>query len=149
MADPIICSREIQAPPEAVFAHITDIEGLPSWNDRINEVVDKPRNLAEGAAWTVCVKANGATWNSHSEVLELDPTQHRFVHRSKREGNNPSYALWTWTVHLSETGSEVTVTCEPHPKTFLLKCLLLPIRKGPLRKEMQASLNKLAESVPA
>ena len=90
--------------------------------------------------------------NSSRSVGQVDApvgTQHRFVHRSKREGNNPSYALWTWTVHPTVSGSKVTVTCEPHPETFLLKHLLLPIRKGSLLKEMRASLDKLVELVPA
>lgn len=149
MADVISHSREIEAPPEAVFARITDIAGLPSWNDKIKEVVERPDSLAESAVWRVRVKASGATWNSRSEVLELDRTQHRFVHRSKREGNNPSYALWTWTVDPTAAGSKVAVTCEPHPETFFLKYLLVPMRKGPLRKEIRASLDKLAELVPA
>ena len=149
MTDVISHSRQIEAPPQAVLEQIIDIEALPSWNDKIKEVVERPERLAEGAAWTVRVKANGAKWNSNSEVVELDRTQHRFVHRSKREGNNPSYAQWTWTVHPTPAGSKVTVMCEPHPKTFVLKHLLLPMRKGPLRKEIRASLDKLAELVPA
>ncbi len=149
MTDVITHSRDIAASPEAVFSRIIDIDGLPSWNERIKDVVRRPATLTEGAAWTVRVKANGSTWSSDSEVVELDRANRRFVHRSKRAGNNPSYALWTWTADPTTTGSKVTVTCELHVKTFFLKHVLVPIRKGPLRREMRASLEKLGELVLA
>ena len=149
MVDVISHSRDIEASPEAVFPRVIDIDGLPSWNAKIQEVVSRPGSVAEGAQWTVRVKANGSKWTSSSEVVELDRTERRFVHRSKRDGKNPSYALWTWTVEPSSAGAKLTVTCELHPKTFFLKHVLLPVRKGPLRKEMQASLDELSELVRA
>jgi uncharacterized protein YndB with AHSA1/START domain len=132
----------IEAPADAVFAVITDIDRLPEWNGAIDHVVERPPVLAPGAEWVIEMHAMGSRWDSRSWVTEIDPAARRFEHRTQSDDGNPSYALWTWQV-IPAGGSEVTVTWEVHPLTFWRRTLLARIRRGFLAKEVRASLAAL------
>ena len=147
MGHVITVSRSVDASPDAVFARITDVGALPSWNTAIREVVEQPETLVPGAGWKVKVHALGSTWVSKSEVIELDQSERRFAYRSQSDDGNPSYADWTWAVDPVASGSKVTVTVDANPKSLLRKYFLIRLRKPSLRKEMEASLAKLSDGV--
>ncbi len=65
-------STVVPAPPDVVFAALTDIARLPDWNAVMTNVVDQPALLAVGSEWIVAFHALGRTWRSRSTVEELD-----------------------------------------------------------------------------
>ncbi len=138
-------SAVIPAPPDTVFATLTDIAGLPSWNAVITAVVEQPDRLEPGAEWVVELRALGQSWRSRSTLEELDVPGRRFAYRSCSDDGNPSYAQWAWTVTAEPAGSRVAVSWDLHPATFWRRVLLARIRARQLsRTELPASLEALA-----
>jgi uncharacterized protein YndB with AHSA1/START domain len=150
MAPVARASAVIPAAPDAVFAALTDIAALPSWNAVMVAVVDQPAKLDVGSEWVVEFHALGQTWRSRSTLEELDRTARRFVHQSATDDGNPSFARWTWEVTDDPAGSRVTVAWELHPVTFWRRVLLARIRARQLaRTEIPTSLAALAATVVA
>lgn len=138
-------STVVPAAPDAVFATLTNISGLPAWNAAMTSVVDQPAKLEVGAEWVVEFHALGQSWRSRSTVEELDAIGRRFAYRSGTDDGNPSYARWRWDVTDDPAGSRVTVTWELHPVTFWRRMLLARIRARQLaRTEIPTSLAALA-----
>jgi uncharacterized membrane protein len=133
-------TQVVAAPAPAVFALVTDIERLPTWNQLIQNVDERPETVARDAEWVVELRAMGNTWHSRSRVLEHNPGSGRFVYRSQTDDGNPSYAIWTWTVDDDPTGATVTVSWELYPKTFVRRVLMAPVRNRQLRNEVRASI---------
>jgi uncharacterized protein YndB with AHSA1/START domain len=90
--------RAIAAPAKAVFDTIVDVRSLPEWNERIRVGADAANPQAVGDQWVVEMGLMGVGFRSRSEVLEIDATAGRLVHRSQRDDGNPSYTIWTWVV---------------------------------------------------
>lgn len=138
--------RHVDAPPEVVFAAITDLARLPSWNRRMTAVVELPERLAAGSEWEVSFSIMGSRFNSRSTVLEIDPGRRRFVHRSKRVDDDPTDTVWTWQVDADGAGSRVTVSWELRPRTLVRKLLAAPMRGFQIpRTDAPSSLAALAE----
>jgi hypothetical protein len=138
----------IGAPAGAVFAALTDIKGLPAWNDRMTRVVDQPAALRIGEEWVVEFRVLGRTWRSRSVIDELDAEGGRFAYRSRTDDGNPSEATWAWDVVADGAGSRVTVSWSLRPLTFWRRVLLGRIRARQLaRTEVPASLAALASVV--
>jgi uncharacterized protein YndB with AHSA1/START domain len=133
------------ASPDTVFRTVTDIGGLPSWNQKMTSVIDQPTNLEAGAEWVVEFHVLGRTWRSRSTLDELDVASRRFVYRSRTDDGNPSEAQWAWEVTDDPVGSRVTVTWSLHPVTFWRRVLLGRIRARQLaHTEVPTSLTALA-----
>lgn len=142
---PVEVSRVVTAAPDAVFATLTDIAGLPSWNAVMTSVIDLPAHVEVGAEWVVEFHALGQTWRSRSTVEELDVAGRRFAYRSRTDDGNPSWARWVWEVTRDPGGCRVTVSWELHPVTFWRRVLLARVRARQLaRTEAPASLAALA-----
>ena len=145
MSAPGQASAVLSASPAAVFATLTDIARLPSWNQNMTSVIEQPPELGVGAEWLVEFHALGQTWRSRSTVEALDTTGRRFAYRSRTDDGNPSYAQWVWEVAEDPAGSRVSVTWTLHPVTFWRRLLLARIRARQLaRTELPASLASLA-----
>ncbi|HEX2024014.1 MAG TPA: SRPBCC family protein [Acidimicrobiales bacterium] len=137
-------TRHAEAPADVVFAVVTDLAGLPAWNERITGVVEVPSTLEVGAEWVVGIKLPGKRFNSRSVVLELDEARRRFVHRSKPDDDNPSSTVWTWEVEPEGTGSRVTVTWHLQPVTPARRFLAAPLRAWQIpRTDAPSSLDAL------
>jgi uncharacterized protein YndB with AHSA1/START domain len=140
----------IGADAAALFATITDIDGLPGWNRAIEKVLDRPANLTPGAAWTVQMHpASGMRWKSVSTLQELDAKNRRVSYRTVNADGNPSYTLWVWDLAPSAAGVKVTVRWDVYLETLDRRLLAGPIRKRQLRKEVAASLEALAAHASA
>ena len=110
---------EIEAPPDRVFAA-----------------------LAAGADWP-----KGGHERAH--VIELDRAERRLAYRSKRDEDNPSFAVWTWQVDPAPGGDRSTVTLawELRPVTFVRK-RLAPVRNRRIaRTEAPTALDALRRRV--
>ncbi|MFF2502692.1 SRPBCC family protein [Streptomyces sp. NPDC058067] len=139
-------SASFRAPPDDVFALVTDLDRLPEWNRAVTEVLDRPAALAPGAEWVVRVRPAGLpSWRSRSWLEELDPQRRVFRHRSKADDKNPSHAEWLWQVDEEPEGSRLTVSWELHPMTAGRKFLAAPLRGRMLvTSEVPDSLAALA-----
>ena len=138
-------SRMVAAPADAVFRTLTDIEGLPAWNDKMTHVVERPPALEPGAEWVVEFHVLGQTWRSRSVLDERDAARGRFTYRSRTDDGNPSEATWSWEVASDSAGSRITVGWSLRPETFWRRVLLVRIRSRQLaRTEVPASLEALA-----
>lgn len=138
----------VPAPPDAVFAALTDVAGLPEWNARMTKVVDVPDALEVGSEWVVEFRVFGRTWRSRSTLETLDRGGRRFAHLSRTDDTNPSYAQWEWIVTEDPGGSRVQVTWTLNPATFWRRTLLVRMRARQLaRTELPASLAALSDRV--
>jgi uncharacterized protein YndB with AHSA1/START domain len=138
----------IAADPDAVFAALTDVAALPSWNARMTAVVECPTELTPGSEWVVEFRVFGRSWRSRSTLEALDRSARRFVHTSRTDDGNPSYARWEWRVEPDAAGSRVEVTWSLHPVTFWRRVLLVRVRARQLAGgELPASLAALANHV--
>jgi uncharacterized protein YndB with AHSA1/START domain len=143
-------SSVVGASADSVFRTLTDIDQLPTWNETMTRVVDRPRTLEPGAEWVVEFHVLGRTWNSRSTLDELDTTSRRFAYRSRTDDGNPSEASWRWEVAEDPAGSRVTVTWSLRPVTFWRRVLLGRIRNRQLaRSEVPASLQALTAAALA
>jgi uncharacterized protein YndB with AHSA1/START domain len=139
-------SAAFDATPDALFLLVTDLDRLPEWNAAIERVVDRPTELVPGAQWVVVMHpAKLPRWNSRSTLLELDRDARRFAHRTQSDDNNPSYAVWTWSVEPDGTGARLSVSWDCHPKTSFRRVFGPRVRGPQLQREVPASLTALAE----
>ncbi len=133
--------------PQAVFAVITDIEGLPRWNAAIEKVIDRPPALTPGVTWTVQMHpVRGMRWRSVSTLGTIDPQGLHFSYRTVNADGNPSYTLWHWEIAAHGSSTKVSVKWDVYLKTFDRRLLAGPIRRRQLRKEVAASLHTIATS---
>lgn len=140
----------IPADPDVIFEAITDIDGLPAWNDAITTVVEAPTELVVGSEWVVELHALGQSWLSRSSLGNLDREARRFGYRSCTDDGNPSWVDWQWSVDAHPEGARVTVQWDLHPATFWRKVLFVHIRRRQLaRTEIPASLASLGRHVAA
>lgn len=138
-------TTRLDAPASRVLDVLTDVPGLPSWNEAITGVVTDPGPLTPGAEWVVELKSLGQSWHSRSRVLELDRSAGVFAYRSCTDDENPSFVIWRWTVTPSGAGADVSVTWQVNPKTFWRRVLFAKIRRQQLaRTEVPRSLAALA-----
>ncbi len=135
-------SLAVARAPDAVFAAITDIDALASWNDRIDALASGPGRLEVGDEWVVDMRVLGKRFPSRSIVLELDRTARRFVHRSRRDDGNPSFTVWTWEVTPADGHARVTVQWDLQPRTPSRR-LAAAIRGRMIPKEAAASIRQL------
>ena len=138
----------IEAAPLEVFAKLTNLSGLPSWNVAMTKVWELPENLEPGAEWVVECHVLGRSWRSRSRCEVFDPDAGPFAYRSGTDDGNPSYARWEWTVTPAGDATAVEVRWELHPVTFWRRVLLGRIRARQLAKaEVPTSLGALRQAV--
>ena len=139
-------TARVEAPPDDVFATLTDPARLPDWNAVIRRVVSAPSSLVEGAEWVVELHVLGRTWHSRSRVVLLDPVARSFRHVSQTDDGNPSSADWSWAVTAgTDGGSVVSVTFDLHPRTFWRRVLFVHVRRRLLAaRELPYSLVALS-----
>jgi uncharacterized protein YndB with AHSA1/START domain len=141
-------TTHIDASRGVVFALVTDVDRLPSWNGAIEAVVKRPSELATGSEWTVKMHPPRMPgWFSVSQVQALDPDACRFAYRTHNADGNPSYVTWSWEVIPAGEGADVTVTWDCHLKTLDRKLLAGPMRKRQLAREVPASLAALTTAL--
>lgn len=105
----VSASREIAAPPEAVFAFIADPARQPEWdgNDNLAEIVRGDRVRAVGDVFSMRL-TNGKVRDNYVVAFE----EGRLIAwRPASEGKDPAGHEWRWEVEPLEGGaSRVTHT---------------------------------------
>jgi uncharacterized protein YndB with AHSA1/START domain len=139
----------LSAAPNTVFDFITDVDRLPQWNAQIPRVIKSADTLAEGSEWVIVQRGlgPGVQWSSRAQVIELNRATRRFVYRSRSDGPNPSFAMWTWDVAPAGIGSTVMVSWQLNPKTFWRKVLAAGVRHRQLKREVRASLQTMSRLI--
>jgi hypothetical protein len=128
-----------------VFAKITDLSALPTWNAAMTRVLVHPERLEPGAEWVVEFHILGRTWRSRSRCEAIDPGARRFTYRTQTDDGNPSHAEWRWEVDEADAGARVRVRFELYPVTFWRRFLLSRVRARQLtRHELPASVVALS-----
>ena len=143
-------SARVDAPPEAVYDLITDIDRLPEWNAAIEAVVERPPALADGAEWTIKMHPpHVPSWGSVSRVEVIDRANLRFTYETRNADGNPSYTRWAWLVVGAENYAEVSVSWDVYLKTLDRRILAGPLRKRQLEREVSTSLVAMSNTVTA
>jgi uncharacterized protein YndB with AHSA1/START domain len=137
----------VRATPDEVFALLTDVDRLPSWNSELIEVLERPERLLPGTEFVVLMRAAGMTWPSRTRVLEVDATHRRLVYRSVSDDGNPSFTIWTWDIAPHPAGAEVTVAWDPNPRTVWRRCFVVHWRRRCLARQVPRSLQALAAAL--
>ena len=100
---------QLTAPATDVFDLLIDVDRLPEWNAHVHHVIDKSeRPLASGVDSVIQMRAMWTRWPSRSTALTVDRSTLSFEHRSCSDDGNPSYALWSWQVTPTPSGSTLT-----------------------------------------
>jgi uncharacterized protein YndB with AHSA1/START domain len=137
-------TTRVDAPAHAVFDLITDIDRLPTWNNAIERIVDRPGTLDAGTEWVVVMHPPRLPrWNSRSRVQEIDRDRLRFSYETQSDDGNPSFARWTWQVVTDGEGAAVEVCWDVHPETIGRKLFAARLRWKGLAREVPASLAAL------
>lgn len=96
---------QVDAPPEAVFEVLTDLDGLPDWSTITVETHDTPSEpLSPGHTFTQTLRVLGRNLDAHWEVKEVDPP-HRAAYEASAPGNG--WLRMTQQVQPVEGGSRV------------------------------------------
>jgi uncharacterized protein YndB with AHSA1/START domain len=141
-------ATRIESEPHIVFDLITDIGRLPEWNVAIEDVQDQPAVLEQGAQWTVKMHPPHApSWGSVSRVEALDGGHLGFAYETRNTDGNPSYTKWAWDIVRAGEGADIAVSWDVYLETLDRRFLAGPIRRRQLRKEVPASLARLATLV--
>src|SRR5919107_1430121 len=130
--------------PDRVFALLTDLDQLPSWNTEITAVLQRPVQLVPGTEWVTQIQAAGMSWPSRTRLLELDGQRRRLTYRSVSDDGNPSFTIWTWEVTSHPAGARVSVAWDPVPRTFWRRHLVVHWRRRCLTRQVPRSLHALA-----
>lgn len=143
-------TERLSVRPEDFFDLISSVRRLPEWNEHIHHVVQAPNHEPRaGDEWVVEIRAMWSRWNSRSQLQDVDRSGLRFALVSQTDDGNPSYALWTWQITLTNDASMVTVRWELHPKTFWRKMLISRIRHRQLKDEVRTSLRAAEQTLLA
>jgi len=112
MNDTLEISREIAAPPEVVFAALTDITRMGEWSPETHgaEWVEGSE-AAVGAVFKGQNRSGSNEWETEAVIVELVPNEHFAF--DCRVGDFV-FATWGYRIEATEAGSLVTEHWEDH-----------------------------------
>jgi uncharacterized protein YndB with AHSA1/START domain len=141
-------AQHIDADPDDVFAHVTDIDRLSTWNAAIESIAERPDSLLVGDEWVVVMHPPKLPrWRSRSTVLALDLDMRLFAYRTRTDDGNPTCVDWTWSVVPIGDGAQVVVSWDADLKTFGRRIIAPLLRRPGLRREVPASLESLRSAL--
>ena len=131
---------QINAPPEAVFAYLSDLEKHPEWSHcmEINKTSEGP--IGVGATYASKGKNFGITANETVEVTEHRPSE-RFAWRTT--GGLGMQFGWSFAMRPQEGGTLLIEQFEP--PSGLLAGMIGKLAEPPTRKAMQEGLANIKE----
>jgi uncharacterized protein YndB with AHSA1/START domain len=150
MADRIEISRDIAAPPEAVYAAISDVTRMGEWSEECyacewHEGVD---GAAVGAAFDGHNRNGDNEWTTQGKVIEAEPGRAFAFECSMMDFH---YSTWGYLIEPTETGCRVTEWNEDlRPESvleFSKKVSGVEDRAGRNRQTMSGTLERLAAAL--
>jgi uncharacterized protein YndB with AHSA1/START domain len=147
MADRIEISRDIAAPPEAVYAAISDVTRMGEWSEECyacewHEGVD---GAAVGATFDGHNRNGDNEWTTQGKVIEAEPGRAFAFECSMMDFH---YSTWGYLIEPTETGCRVTEWNEDlRPESvleFSKKVSGVEDRAGRNRQTMSGTLERLA-----
>lgn len=96
MTRPVTASIEIDAPPAAVWAVITDLESYPRWNRFTPRITLASHELAAGAELDLDCRMTPTTLlrDEHEVVLAVDAERFHFEMGTSRTRGRPGIRSW-------------------------------------------------------
>jgi uncharacterized protein YndB with AHSA1/START domain len=150
MADKIEISRDIAAPPDEVYAAISDVTRMGEWSEECyacewHEGVDGP---AVGATFDGHNRNGDFGWTTQGKVVEAEPGRAFAFEVSMMDFH---YATWGYRIEPTETGSRVTEWAEdlrPESTLEYAKSISgIEDRPGRNRETMSGTLERLAAAL--
>jgi uncharacterized protein YndB with AHSA1/START domain len=124
MPRPISASVQIAAPPEAVWAVVSDLTRMPEWSPELRWITTLGRPPVRVGSLLLGVNRRGlAVWPTTSRVVRLDPG--RAVAWKTRE----SGATWTYELEPEDGGTRLTGS-RGLPEFTLATRLMAPLIGG-------------------
>jgi uncharacterized protein YndB with AHSA1/START domain len=107
MADRIEVTRDIAAPPEAVYAAISDVTRMGEWSEECHscEWHDGSDGPVVGATFDGHNRHGTNEWTSQGKVIEAEPGRAFAFEVSMMDFH---YATWGYRIEPTDTGSRVT-----------------------------------------
>jgi uncharacterized protein YndB with AHSA1/START domain len=150
MTDRIEISRDIAAPPEAVYAAISDVTRMGEWSEECyacewHEGVDGP---AVGATFDGHNRNGDNEWTSQGKVIEAEPGRAFAFECSMMDFH---YSTWGYRIEPTAAGCRVTEWNEDlRPESvleFSKKMSGVEDRAGRNRQTMSGTLERLAAAL--
>ena len=150
MADKLEISRDIAAPPEEVYAAISDVTRMGEWSEECyacewHEGVDGP---AVGATFDGHNRNGDHQWTTQGKVIEAEPGRAFAFECSMYDFH---YSTWGYRIEPIATGSRVTEWSEdlrPESALELSKQLSgVDDRAGRNRETISGTLERLAAAL--
>ncbi|MDZ7680015.1 MAG: SRPBCC family protein [Acidimicrobiales bacterium] len=150
MTDKIEVSRDIAAPPEMVYAAISDVTRMGEWSPECyacewHDGVDGP---AVGATFDGHNRNGDKEWTTQGKVIEADPGRAFAFECSMFDFH---YSTWGYRIEPTDTGCRVTEWNEdlrPESAIEASKAISgVEDRTGRNRETISATLERLAAAV--
>lgn len=150
MAETIEITRDIAAPPEVVYAAISDVTRMGEWSEECHacEWHDGFDQAAVGATFDGHNRNGDHEWSSQGTVTEADPGRSFVFECSSSDFH---YSTWGYRIEATDTGSRVTEWSEdlrPESVIEYSKQLTgIDDRTERNRQTMSGTLERLAAAV--
>ena len=150
MTPDVEVSRTIAAPPEAVYAALTDITRMGEWSPECiaAEWHDGATEAAIGATFTGYNRNGDKEWTTEATITELVPNERFFFDCSVR---GFVFSKWGYTIEAAEGGSIVTEYAQDlRPEAALERSAQISGVSDRLshdRAGMEATLERLAAAL--
>jgi len=150
MVDRLEISRDIAAPPEAVYAAISDVTRMGEWSEECDacqwhEGFDGP---VVGATFDGHNRNGDREWTTQGKVVEAEPGRAFTFECSMMDFH---YSTWGYRIEPTETGSRVTEWSEDlRPEStleFSKQISGIDDRAARNRQTMSATLERLAATL--
>ena len=152
MADALEITRDIAAPPEAVYAAISDVTRMGEWSPECyacawHDGFDGP---SAGATFDGHNRAGDKEWTTQGKVIEADPGRSFAFECSMYDFH---YATWGYRIEATGSGSRVTEWNEdlrPESAMEMSKQISgIDDRTARNRETMSGTLERLAAALAA
>ena len=152
MGDRLEVSREIAAPPDAVYAAISDVTRMGEWSEECyacewHEGFDGP---IVGATFDGHNRNEDKEWTTQGKVIEAAPGRAFAFECSMMDFH---YSTWGYRIEPTDTGCRVTEWSEDlRPEStleFSARVSGIDDRRGRNQQTMSRTLERLANAVAA
>jgi uncharacterized protein YndB with AHSA1/START domain len=150
MAERVEITRDIAAPPEAVYAAISDVTRMGEWSAECHtcEWHDGVAGPTVGASFDGHNRNGEKEWTTQATVIEADPGRAFAFECSMMDFH---YATWGYRIEPTESGCRVTEWTEDlRPESameFSQQTSGVVDRAGRNRETMSATLERLAAAL--